>query len=310
MLPFSRDNIEQDQVFLSRWLVSSQSNLNEIGKRASTDASVDTKGSTADTSECSQSFDDTISEVSCELGICFALQLSVSDFAEAEFHSSATIGSLESLHEHQAYSTTCSTNHKKQETEDRSTFTFEQQLAHGVAAMQASKFQSAVAFFERASDETNGVPRGERIPLRRARALHLVSLAASQLKDLDLAHNAAQESYLIRLQSYGPLHIDTIASFSNLGYIYIELNEVGKAAWCLAQVLKALRAVFGYEHESVGTTATTLAAIYLRLERPEQAKRCYLYALETYRALGWDKTRDGLEEELYKLGLSETRVDL
>ena len=142
------------------------------------------------------------------------------------------------------------------------------------------------------------------------RSLHWVSKAALQAGKLEIAFSAAKQAFTIRQNELGPLHVDTIDTYCQMSYVLVEMGQKKRAAVCLTDALKAVKAVFGQANQATFEVAKKLAELCTELGKPEKARRHYKVALKSCRALGQAEDVALLEQKMYELGISETRLDI
>jgi tetratricopeptide (TPR) repeat protein len=143
-----------------------------------------------------------------------------------------------------------------------------------------------------------------------AMSLHFISLAGLACGKISIAKDAIEECYKIRLVELGPLHIDTIDSYCQIGYIYIYTRQFTLAMSMLSEGFKVMRAVFDDSNEKIVDIATEIGTLCVQLGEKPRAQWYFNFALRSCHSLHlWQKAAS-LEEQLYKYGLSETRVDL
>jgi tetratricopeptide (TPR) repeat protein len=176
----------------------------------------------------------------------------------------------------------------------------------GIAQMNGGDIDAACDSFT-----TAAVIFGES-HLGAAKNYNLLGRAACQINRLDLAMEALEMSFTLRLQVLGPLHVDTVDTFNNIAGVYYKQHNNLEAARCYREVLTLRQAIFGLNHSSVGVTRRALARTCIRLDLKEEAQGLYSLALSTCdstRNMGYMK-RD-LEKEMTKLGIQERlRVEL
>lgn len=188
-------------------------------------------------------------------------------------------------------------------------------IRHGQAAFRGNDFDSATVLFEASAKVEEALAarsnrHSHQSLLSGARSLHLFCSAALNSRTAEETRLVARRVYETRLELLGALHVDTIDSFRLLGLAYMKEKDWDSAVWCLGQVDLAARAVFGHSHEIVATVCGALARLYTELGQKSDAKRSYENACAACLQLGLEDLLDEYLDDMYDLGMSETRFGI
>jgi len=173
----------------------------------------------------------------------------------------------------------------------------------GVAQMNSTLFVNACTSFTKATEIFGESHLGV------AKNYNLLGLAASQANRLDLAMEALVSSLTVRSKILGSCHVDTVDTFNNIGAVYSKQKDYLEASRVFEEVLILRQAIFGRNHPSVAVTARTLARLYVRLLRKEEAEPLYALALSTCRLeRRMKRMKSDIEQEMKRLGVEEQHV--
>jgi len=88
----------------------------------------------------------------------------------------------------------------------------------------------------------------------------------------------AQKAFLIRSQSLGAYHIDTVESLNVLAGIFRRCQKLHRACRAYMEVLRLRRMIFGLHHPSVAIAVHMLGQTYTEIGDYSMARRCFLDA--------------------------------
>lgn len=127
----------------------------------------------------------------------------------------------------------------------------------------------------------------EHKPVARAQALENMSLVVCiQGRDdpsqLSRAFVLLQETFLLRQEHLGKLHVDTVNTLNQLAKLNRQAGDLQESKRLHSQVWLARKLIFGEMHPSCAVTAHDLANVLISLKEWAEAKRFYQIALSIY----------------------------
>ncbi|MFO8029817.1 MAG: serine/threonine-protein kinase [Cyclonatronaceae bacterium] len=113
-----------------------------------------------------------------------------------------------------------------------------------------------------------------------ASTLNHISSLYQNMGDFDKALPYAMEAYKMRLEIFGPGHLNTLAAHSNTARTYSGAGRLNEAAETYREVLGIFRQEYGDENFYIAGILQSYGNVYLRLEEYEQAETIMRESLE------------------------------
>jgi len=168
----------------------------------------------------------------------------------------------------------------------------------GTAYMKIHFYESAFTDFSIAASILGQIHGPNHLSV--AKCFHHQGRAAYKNDNMAIALSAFKAAFKIRDEKLG-LHIDCVDTCSHIGNVYYRRNDLPNALQSCKEVLTANLELHGEEHPDVAAAAKSLAKVYVKMKKNEEALKFYKRAQRIYEKLGNHRKAAQVEKAMRRI---------